>query len=285
MWAPHHRVARLCRVGQRSGPSLRLPSARQRATALLHSRTACGRMCIAAQSVVRPRVGHGLHRMLRAIKAAAPAWSPSTAASIRPTTPPHPRRRAGRRPRSSGARARRPRSNSSRPGSRRRIGVGGGHLAAVPGLACREAGRWSSPRDRPPIRRPRRLAGRLGTDRALGRLQVLRPGPGGDRAVLARLPAPLHLLRPARLLGQVAAPRPGASWPTRSSGCTAPTGSTSSRSPTRTRRRSRTVWRRFLEELAARACRSASSPRSAPPTSSATATSCRSTARRASSTS
>ncbi len=71
----------------------------------------------------------------------------------------------------------------------------------------------------------------------------------------------------------------------RSSGCTAPTGSTSSPSPTRTRRRSGTIGGRSWSTSATGGCRSGSSPRSGLPTSSATATSCRSTARRGFSTS
>ena len=81
--------------------------------------------------------------------------------------------------------------------------------SASPASPTAPAGRSSSPRTG---RRSRTwIAYRVGWEliERLGPLPLLRPGPRGDRAVLARLPAPLHLLRPARLLGQLAPPRPG----------------------------------------------------------------------------
>ena len=99
---------------------------------------------------------------------------------------------AGRRP--GGARDRGP---VRRPPVRRRPGPG------VPRRGRRRSHARSCADPR-----PRLLPRGLGTHPGLVRLPVLRPGPGRDRAVLARLPASLHVLRPARLLGPVAPPRP-----------------------------------------------------------------------------
>ncbi len=212
-------------------------------------------------------------RMLGAIKATSPGVV-TVYGGVYPTyhAATDPRRGTRGRPDRPRARGRRPRSNSSGPwspaGTRRRSTCAGRR----PRLPGRRGGR----RHRRPTadRGPRRVAGRVGTGRALGRLRLLRDGAGGDRAVLAGLPAPLHLLRPARLLGQVAAPRPGEAGGRGRVAASRPTGSTSSRSPTRTRRRSRTSGDRSWRRWPPASCRSASSPRSGRPTSSATATSC-----------
>ena len=70
--------------------------------------------------------------------------------------------------------------------------------------------------------RSRRLSRRLGADRPRA-LQLLGRPARGRGAVLARLPASVQLLRPARLLDPLAPPRSGAASPKSSRGCIAST--------------------------------------------------------------
>ena len=76
----------------------------------------------------------------------------------------------------------------------------GGDLRAVPGLALRTGATPPAAGDRGPRPLPRRL----GAHRPPA-LQLLGRHARGGRAVLARLSAPLHLLRPARLLDEAGA--------------------------------------------------------------------------------
>ena len=80
----------------------------------------------------------------------------------------------------------------------------GGDVRAIAGLALRSGETPPAPRDRGPRPLPRRL----GAHRSPA-LQLLGRDAGRRRAVLAGLSASVHLLWPARLLDEVAAPRPG----------------------------------------------------------------------------
>ena len=80
----------------------------------------------------------------------------------------------------------------------------GGDLRADPGTGPAHGGDAAGAGDRG----PRPLSRRLGAHRSPA-LQLLGRDAGRRRAVLARLSAPLQLLRPARVLDEVAPPRPG----------------------------------------------------------------------------
>ena len=193
-------------------------------------------------------------RMLAAIKAAHPKPSPSTEAPIRPTTLPASRSRSRRWTASFGGKARPPLWNCFR-GAFRPGGAGDTPAAR---------NRRSRPRHRVPQRRasnphalpashrrPRFLPHRVGIDRRLGPLHVLRVGPGGDHPVVSGLPAPVYLLRPARVLGPLALRDPvkvvdEIEGLHRTQGITF--FSIADENPT-TRK---DVWRRFLEEMTAR---------------------------------
>ena len=85
----------------------------------------------------------------------------------------------------------------------------GRRSATIPGIAFRDTTAPCAPPARAGDPRPRRLSHRLGADRPRA-LQLLGRHARRRGAVLARLPASVQLLRPARLLDALAPPRSGA---------------------------------------------------------------------------